>query len=62
MAIKHVVIHQCDLCGKKTKPSHIVKVAVGLDKFDSCGDCTTKVRLFLEGLMYMSDDNEQDEK
>lgn len=61
MAIKHVVIHQCDLCGKTTKPSHIAKIAVGLDKFDSCEVCTSKLRIFLEGLTYLSDDNEQDE-
>ncbi len=58
MSVKHVVIHQCDLCGKTTKPSQIVKVHVGLDKFDSCGDCTSKVRMFLERLPYMSEQDE----
>lgn len=61
MAVKHLVIHECDLCGKHIKPSETVKVSVGFDKFDACGNCTTRVRLLLEELMAASITNEEEE-
>lgn len=44
MAVRQVVIHECDVCGAQVRPAQLHRVTVQFDKFDACPPCTQAIR------------------
>lgn len=52
MAVKQIVIHECDLCGEHVRPAQLSKITIQFSRFDACQKCTQAIHDALARLKY----------